>query len=223
MTSCQICHKMFGNINGLGKHIHANHQIERKQYYDLYVGIVSSTCICGSEKKFRNIAQGYREFCSPKCRSKHIVHKTPWLGKKQPQEMIDKRRKTQIEKYGVACGFLVGHSRAVRYKNLICRSNYEKTFLDFAEKFNYTVEVPQKIQYVHEGRNRYYFPDFYLKELDLIVEVKSDWTWRQQIDLNISKLTSALDLGYRIVVIDEEDGLLDHEKWEELNEYLRLV
>jgi hypothetical protein len=145
------------------------------------------------------------------------------LGKKQSQEMIDKRRKTQLEKYGVACGFLVGQSKAVRYKNMICRSSYEKVFLDFAEKFNYTVEVPQKIRYEHEGKSRYYFPDFYIKELDLIVEVKSDWTWHQNVDLNISKLTCALGLGFRIVVIDEEDGLLDPEEWENLNEYLCLV
>lgn len=106
---------------------------------------------------------------------------------------------------------------------MLCRSNYEKKFVDFAEKFNYTLMIPQKISYEHEGRSRFYYPDFYLKELNLIVEVKSSWTFEQHMELNISKITSALDKGYRIIIIDEEDGLLDPEKWEDLNEHLCLV
>jgi hypothetical protein len=129
MYSCAICDKSYKNINGLGKHIQASHNITRKHYYDQYIGTVSSKCICGIDKKFRDLGEGYRKFCSPACRSKYSKPQKPWLGKKQPQEMIDKRRKTQTEKYGVACGFLVGHSKAIKYKNMFCRSSYEKNFL----------------------------------------------------------------------------------------------
>jgi hypothetical protein len=223
MIKCQLCDSSFKNINGLSKHIHAKHDITRKCYYDQFVGLVSPICICGAEKKFRDLDEGYRKFCSPKCRSAHVENAKPWAGKKQPQEMIEKRRETQLKKYGVGCGFLVNHSKAEKYKNFTCRSTYEKLFVDFAEQFRYTLTVPKRIQIQHEGKIRYYYPDFYLKELDLIVEIKSNWTWHQHLDLNISKLTSCLNEGYRIVVIDEEDGLIDKNKWEELNEYLCLI
>jgi len=116
MHLCQICSRKFQNLNGLGKHIHAKHEISRKQYYDEYIKIVNSKCICGIEKKFRSLGEGYRQYCNPKCYFKNAEMKTPWLGKKQPQEMIDKRRKTQLERYGVACGFLVGHCKTENYK-----------------------------------------------------------------------------------------------------------
>jgi hypothetical protein len=137
--------------------------------------------------------------------------------------MIDKRRNTQTERYGVSCGFLVHKSKAQRYKGHVCRSTYEMIFLDFAETHGFNVTVPPRVPYTHEGRIRYYYPDFYLEELDLIIEIKSDWTFMQNFDLNNSKFAATLEQGHRLVILDEEDGLLNSEQWGELNEYLRSV
>lgn len=221
MTACKICNANFNNMNGLAKHITNQHNITKKEYYDKYIKLVDSTCVCGVEKKFRNLGEGYRTYCSPKCRSNHIAPTSYWQNKKQPQHMIDKRRNTINKKYGVSNGFLTNHSKAERYKGFVCRSKYEKMFIDFAEHFGYTLSVPQKINYIHEGRSRNFYPDFYIEELDLIVEIKSNWTWERQLDLNISKMVCTINQGYDIVFIDEEHGLTDQNFWSELDEYLR--
>ena len=89
---CKLCLSEFKNYNGLAKHIFHQHDISKKEYYDKHIGIINSICICGKEKKFRNIGEGYRTYCSPQCRSNNIEPSKPWLGIKQTQELIDKRR-----------------------------------------------------------------------------------------------------------------------------------
>lgn len=219
MTICAICKKEFKNINGLAKHI-INHSISKQEYYDLYITSISSTCICGKNKKFRNLGEGYRTYCSPKCRSAHVKPTTYWQGKTQSQELIDKRRNTMLTRYGVSNGYLTKHSIAEKYKGFVCRSKYEKLFVDFAETYGYTLSVPDRILYTHEGTSRHYYPDFCIDELDLIVEIKSDWTWKQNLDLNISKMVCTIEQGYDIVFIDEEHGVHDPKLWDELDEYL---
>lgn len=221
MAICKICNTELKNINGLAKHIYNQHSISKEEYYNKYVKETSPICICGKKKKFRHLGEGYRTYCSPKCRSNHIEPTKYWEGKKQPQSMIDKRRNSMIEKYGVANGYLTKQSVAEKYKGFVCRSKYEKSFVDFAEKYNYNLTVPEKIPYEFEGRSRYYYPDFYIEDLDLLVEIKSDWTWKQQLDLNIAKMTFTIQQGYDIVFLDEEHGINDEKLWDELNEYLR--
>jgi hypothetical protein len=220
MAICKICNTELKNVNGLAKHIHNQHDIGKEEYYNTYIRETSPVCVCGKQKKFRHLGEGYRKFCSPKCRSNHIEPTKYWQGKKQSRDLIDSGRNTLYEKYGVTNGYLVNHSKAEKYKGFTCRSKYEKMFVDFCEKYGYTLEVPKRIEYIHDGRSRHYYPDFYVKELDLIVEIKSDWTWKQNLDLNISKLTCSLEQHYDIVFIDEEHGLTNEKHWDELNEYL---
>ena len=221
MTTCKICSAELKNINGLAKHIYNEHSVGKEEYYNTYVKETSPLCICGKQKKFRHLGEGYRTFCSPQCRSNHIPAVKHWEGKKQPQSMIEKRRNTMIEKYGVANGYLTKHSIAEKYKGFVCRSKYEKSFVDFAEKFGYVLSVPERIKFEYEGRSRYYYPDFYIEDFDLIVEIKSDWTWKQQLDLNIAKMVFTIQQGYDIVFLDEEHGINNEKLWSELDEYLR--
>lgn len=221
MKTCEICDKEFNNINGLAKHIHNQHKdISKEEYYKKYINEMSSICVCGATKKFRTLGEGYRQYCSMKCRSAHVDNVTPALGRKQSQETINKRRNTIYERYGVTNGFLTNHSKAEKYKGFTCRSKYEKMFVDFAEQYGYTLSVPHRISYEHEGRSRHFYPDFYINELDLIVEIKSDWTWNQQLDLNISKMVCTIEQGHDIIFIDEEHGLTDITLWDELNEHI---
>ncbi len=102
---CKICKKEFKNLTSLGKHLFYSHnEITKQKYYDTYIGEVSSTCGCGKEKKFRGLGEGYRTFCSMKCRSNdEQIRKTlseKNTGKVQSKETIQKRIKNtnQIEK-----------------------------------------------------------------------------------------------------------------------------
>lgn len=99
MHKCELCGKNFDNINGLSKHIAFSHkELTKEEYYNHYIGISNKICICGSEKKFRNLSVGYLNFCSQRCASANREPLKYWEGKKQPQDMIDKRVKNTDQK-----------------------------------------------------------------------------------------------------------------------------
>jgi predicted DNA-binding protein YlxM (UPF0122 family) len=57
-------------------------------------------------------------------------------------------------------------------------------------------EVPNFLYYF-EGRRRRYYPDIYIPKDNRIIEVKSKWTYEQEIDKNLAKRQSVIDAGYR--------------------------
>ncbi len=214
--NCMLCLKQFSSINGLAKHIVTAHpDYTKKSYYDKFINATKHLCICGSQKRFRNLQEGYRTYCSIKCCHKHKQAASFWTNKKQPQAMIDKRRATMLRKYGVNNGFSCRFDKASNYKGFVCRSSYEKIFIDFAEQYGYTLKMSTTIQYNFDGRNRIYHPDFYIVELEMIIEIKSNWTWEQNLLMNIAKLEAVAQAGYKIMEISEEHGLL--QDWNLLN------
>jgi hypothetical protein len=62
------------------------------------------------------------------------------------------------------------------YNNIYYRSSYELNFLKLCEKYNIIVESAStkefRIRYEFDGKQKYYYPDFYLSEYDIIVEIK---------------------------------------------------
>lgn len=62
------------------------------------------------------------------------------------------------------------------YNDIWYRSSYEKEFLRLCETFNIKVESAAtkkfRVKYFYEGKYRYYYPDFYLPEYDLVCEIK---------------------------------------------------
>lgn len=116
---CKICGIEIKNFNSLGKHLFHSHKgITKKEYYDTYISEVSAICDCGEEKRFRGLGEGYRRFCSVRCRSSDAKVKEKLrlvnIGRKQSVETVKKRIKntdqykkeqtrknTMLEKYGV--------------------------------------------------------------------------------------------------------------------------
>jgi len=112
---CQICFKKFKFCLSLAKHIfHSHKNITREQYYNKYIKKKNPICRCGKRKRFRGLGEGYRDYCSIKCRDKYVKHICYWEGKKMPLYIIKKRvkhtnykkckitrRKTMLRKYGV--------------------------------------------------------------------------------------------------------------------------
>ena len=52
------------------------------------------------------------------------------------------------------------------------------------------------IEYKDEDKIRRYFPDFYIKSKNLIIEVKSDWTYKLNKDICEKKKNACLEQGY---------------------------
>jgi len=56
-------------------------------------------------------------------------------------------------------------------------------------------EVP-RIQYTHNDKPRYYFPDIYIPHRNLIIEVKSTWTYQLDVVVNKAKEEATKQQGY---------------------------
>jgi len=297
MVKCSICQKTFKNNNGLGKHIHNNHEINRQDYYDTHISEISKFCkCCGKEKTFRGLGEGYRIYCSVKCRSKDTEPSKYWEGKKQSKDTIKKRiqntdqlskehkrKQTMIEKYGVDNPSMIpevketiskktkgkkrprskehqnkiiqskkinnslkhtlttrqkiinslnnyyqkgndqcvtvtslpsnGRGHKTGYHNgILYRSSYELKFLHFCEKYDILVtscESKQyRVRYHYENKQRWYYPDFYLPQYDICVEVKP----KSMFDEQFYAKKDAACLVYSNYKVVNENHLIEERK-----------
>ena len=71
---CKICNQEFQKF-GFPSHIKRTHNMNPKEYYDLYIG-KPTICICGKETPFMGLNQGYRQFCSQDCSRRNTLIKT---------------------------------------------------------------------------------------------------------------------------------------------------
>ena len=61
-------------------------------------------------------------------------------------------------------------------------------------------KVP-KIRYKFQGKNKTYFPDMYVEDRNLLVEVKCDYTYNNMIELNQAKREASIKAGYDYLTI----------------------
>ena len=81
------------------------------------------------------------------------------------------------------------------------QGNNEKDFLDFCFKKNILVTRGETIWYKLKDKKKAYHPDFYLKEKNLIIEIKSTWYYNLHLELNLTKQKACLDQGYGFIFI----------------------
>jgi len=88
---------------------------------------------------------------------------------------------------------------------------YEPQFLDYVFNHNLLKEheivyKPEKIKYTEGKKKRYYYPDFYIPKLNLIVEIKSNWILNRQGKRNIKlKEKATIGAGFNYVLILDND------------------
>jgi hypothetical protein len=83
---------------------------------------------------------------------------------------------------------------------LFYQGTYEKDFLD---KYYDKLEIVKikEINYIYKSKNKKYFSDFYLPMFNLIVEIKSTYTYEKYKEQNLKKKQSCIDLGYNFIFI----------------------
>jgi hypothetical protein len=125
MEKCIICNLEFKNKGELSKHINRNHEGTEKYYIHNLKKSKGKCKICGSPTKFINIWRGYKNACDKKeCKDlygkmkmkegllKKYGVKSPleleWVrlkiresNKKRSKQALEKRKKTNLKKYGV--------------------------------------------------------------------------------------------------------------------------
>lgn len=85
------------------------------------------------------------------------------------------------------------------------RGTYEKDFLDFCIKENIKIEKGPSIWFIYEGNKKYYHSDFYIKDKNLIIEVKSSYYYDKYKNLNIEKEKAAINNGYNFLFLIDKN------------------
>jgi hypothetical protein len=153
-------------------------------------------------------------FCNPEYKNKML----DTYGVDNPSKseiFLDKKKKFWLEKYGVdnpsknpdihmkqQSGYILKHHKS----ELHYRGTYELHFIEYCLENNIKIEnFKGTIEYEFEGRSHKYFPDFYLKEYDLVVEVKSYWTYECELEQNECKKYGSLEKGYNFIFIIDKN------------------
>lgn len=89
--------------------------------------------------------------------------------------------------------------------DILLLTGYSSNELETETKF-----MP-KINYIEGDKKRRYFPDIYISNDNLIIEVKSTWTYEKDKSRNLLKMQACLDAGYNFIfmIFDKDGNLLD--------------
>jgi hypothetical protein len=98
--------------------------------------------------------------------------------------------------------------------NIYYHSSYE---LDFLNIYYGKIIIEQKlfINYIFEDNNKTYYPDFYIPNYNLIIEIKSEYWYNYALEKNLIKKEYCLMNGYNFLFIINKD-------YNELNKIINL-
>jgi len=148
-------------------------------------------------------------------------HISPWGN----IDIQNKVKATMLERYGVEHGLqnveifemAMRNQVQVRYKykdmtmpsgKIIKYQGYEGFVIQYLLDAGITeddlalerIGVPT-ITYEYDGKSRRYYPDIYIKSKNMLIEVKSTWTYDREIEKNIAKHKASKDVGYYHIII----------------------
>jgi len=92
------------------------------------------------------------------------------------------------------------HDIGIKYQG-----TYEKDFLDLCQKMKLNVNRGKTINFRYKNKDTIYFSDYYLKDFNLIVEIKSWYTYKLHKDLNLVKKKSVVSQGYKFMFITDKN------------------
>lgn len=127
----------------------------------------------------------------------------------------EKKKETTLKNWGVENpsqnSFLFEKAQKTGKKiklheiGLYYRGTYEKDFLDYCSTNNITVEKGPSISFLFNGNKKYYHSDFYIKDKNLIIEVKSTYYYEKYKELNIEKEKAAINNGYNFLFLIDKN------------------
>ncbi len=102
------------------------------------------------------------------------------------------------------------YCRKLPYKNT--NLHYQGTYeLDFLDRYYDFIKIENgKTFYYFDNKNnkRAYISDFYLPDFNLIVEIKSSWTYNNNLIINETKKTAVLDSNINFIFIIDKCYLI---------------
>lgn len=90
------------------------------------------------------------------------------------------------------------------YEDLLYQGKYE---LDFLEKYykKFIITKAPTINYSFDGKDKKYYPDFYLPEYNLIIEIKSEYFYNLEKLKNDSKMNASINKGFNFIFIIDKN------------------
>jgi len=125
-----------------------------------------------------------------------------------------KKEKTCLNKYGVRHTnqfpeiwnkIQKNSFKTSTYNGILYQGSYELDFLIFCNKNNIIVERGPAIPYNVNNNTKIYHSDFFIRDKNLIVEIKSTYTYKNNIKINFFKKESCEKLGYNFVFIIDKN------------------
>lgn len=128
----------------------------------------------------------------------------------------EKKKQTCLKNYGVENPiqfydiFLKSQKNGKNIKlheetNLFYRGSYEKHFLDYCFKNGIKVEKGVIIKINNNNKNKYYYSDFFIRNKNLVVEIKSSYYYNKYLELNELKKEYTLKNGYDYIIIIDKN------------------
>ena len=127
-------------------------------------------------------------------------------------EIKNKIIKANLEKYGVEYPIqdLTRTNKGLiikRYKetNLYYQGSYE---LDFLNKYYNKLKITrgETIKYEINGEIKNYYPDFFIEDFNLLVEIKSTYVWNRHLESNLAKIKHLKDNNINYVLIMDKNS-----------------
>lgn len=108
-------------------------------------------------------------------------------------------------------------SKLKKYKetDIYYQGSYEYDFIEYCDKNHILGEIQsyrKGIKYIMNNKNKIYYPDFYMQKLNLIIEIKSTYTYNYHLEMNKLKENACKILGYNYLIIIDKN----YNRFEEL-------
>jgi hypothetical protein len=144
---------------------------------------------------------------------KTFIKKYGFDNPQKNKKIREKVKKTCLLKYGVEHPLqnpeICERNQKYRTKHAIINGinisyqGYElvgwKTLLNSDIKFSeicYKKKEMPVITFMWQNKIKRYFPDFYIPHKNLIIEIKSTWTYKKYLQINVLKKQAAINLGF---------------------------
>jgi len=157
-----------------------------------------------------------------------MLKKYGYISNSMTKDSKDKLKKTNLERYGVEypmqvlefCEKQQKNSKKIRYYNddIYYQSSYEKDFLDYLKNMDMLSKVTRGpiIKYKSGISDKIHYPDFYIEDYNLIIEIKSDYYYYKYLDINNLKFNKAIEIGYNYMFIINKN-------YKYFNEYIDIL
>jgi len=164
-------------------------------------------------EKYNTIHPSKNKFVIEK-RKKTNLEKYGYDNPAKNHEIKQKTKKTNLKKYGydwpnqninVYNKIKTSMFKTKKYKNLYYKSSYELDFIKFCENNDIEIFNAPTIKYILNDKPKVYFPDFYLPRYNLIVEIKSSYTYNKELELNLIKKEWTIKDGYNFIFIKDKN------------------